>query len=486
MPRFSIIVPSHGVDALLARALESVLAQSFGDFELITVCDDPEARAAAVTAGYAGRDSRPRPVYSPPTAGLGAARTTGLRAASGAYVLFLDGDDVLVPGALAALDARLRETGPVDVLHFAHERMPAGAGADGPGARVVAPPAAPAGAFHPDAAPWLSLVNRPVWSAAYRRGFLRMHQLAFPYGCFTDLGWGAMVTVLAERVAVLPSVVVRHLPRARGSLLDHAGERRLDLLDQIEPALFQAGAARVSAARSRALFDQLFAVVVEVAADTHRLPGRRRRAFFRQAGALYRRYLPGGHRPAGVPLRLLGTGARTAFRAWRALSGPRSRDRLLDDELDRDVAAGGVGVGADLVGLLDELAAGGGVHGVGQLDAEGDGEREALALLADADLGGDGGLAHIDLGVPADQAEGAGETGGVTGGEELLGVGALAVAAHLGRQGELEVEPAVGGDGTPLAAVGGSGDSGVQRVHGKNRPSRVLYRQPVRPIRHEQ
>lgn len=485
MPRFSIIVPSHGVEALLPRALESVLTQSFGDFELITVCDEPEARAAGITAGHAERDRRLRPAYSPPTAGLGAARTTGLRAASGAYLLFLDGDDVLVPGALAALDARLRETGPVDVLHFAHEWAPAWPGEDRAGTRLVVPPAAPAGTFHPDAAPWLTVVNRPVWSAAYRRGFLRVHQLAFPYGHFTDLGWGAVVTVLAERVAVAPSVVVRHLARARGSLLDDAGERRLDLLDQIEPALFQAGAARVSDARSRALFDQLFAVVVEVAADPCRLPAARRRVFFRQAGALYRRYRPAGHRPAGVPLRLLGAGAYTAFRAWRALPGPPPRDRLLDDELDRDVAAGGVGVGADLVGLLDELAAGRGVHGVGQLDAEGDGEREALALLADADLGGDGGLAQVDLGVPADQAESAGETGGVPGGEELLGVGALTVAAHLGRQGELEVEPAVGGDGTSLAAVGGGGDSGVQRVHGNNRPSQVLYRQPVRPIRPE-
>ena len=39
-------------------------------------------------------------------------------------MLFLDGDDILVPGALAALDARLSETGDVDVLYFEHERTP--------------------------------------------------------------------------------------------------------------------------------------------------------------------------------------------------------------------------------------------------------------------------------------------------------------------------------------------------------------------------
>lgn len=44
MPRFSIIVPSHGVPGHLSQALESVLAQSFGDLELIPVCDSPTPR----------------------------------------------------------------------------------------------------------------------------------------------------------------------------------------------------------------------------------------------------------------------------------------------------------------------------------------------------------------------------------------------------------------------------------------------------------
>ena len=83
MPRFSIIVPSHGVAGRLSQALDSVLAQSFGDFELIPVCDAPGSPAADVVAGYAARDSRVAPVHSPPSAGLAghATRESGRRAA---------------------------------------------------------------------------------------------------------------------------------------------------------------------------------------------------------------------------------------------------------------------------------------------------------------------------------------------------------------------------------------------------------------------
>ncbi|OSP43116.1 hypothetical protein B7767_11880 [Streptomyces sp. 13-12-16] len=83
-------------------------------------------------------------------------------------MLFPDGDDVPVPGALAALDARLAETGPVDVLHVEHERAPWWEG--GPGNPAAPLPArAPDGVFSPDRAPHLTGVGLPVWSAAWRR-----------------------------------------------------------------------------------------------------------------------------------------------------------------------------------------------------------------------------------------------------------------------------------------------------------------------------
>ncbi|MEW2399541.1 CDP-glycerol glycerophosphotransferase family protein [Streptomyces sp. NPDC046862] len=299
MPRFSVIVPTHGVEGRLSLALDSVLSQSFGAFELIPVRDTPDAPAATVIAAYAERDTRVAPVDSPPSAGLSGARNAGTAAATGRYLLFLDGDDTLAPGALAALHARLLSSGEPDVLSFDHERVPWWEG-------------------EPTTLR-LKGARAPAWSAAYRRAFVTEHQLAFPCGHFTDVGWSGLVTLTAERTAELRSVCVRHLVRRQGSRLDAPGEHQLDLLDQVELVLSRACAEH---GLSEALFEQLFAAVLRTAARPGLLPAERRRAFFGRAARLHRRYRPARFRPPagslGVQHRLLAAGAYTAFHTLRA------------------------------------------------------------------------------------------------------------------------------------------------------------------------
>ncbi|MBV2354334.1 CDP-glycerol glycerophosphotransferase family protein [Streptomyces sp. J2-1] len=342
MPRFSIIVPSHGVAGKLSEALDSVLGQSFGDLELIPVRDAPDAPAAEVSDGYAARDARVVPVDSDPSAGLSGARNAGLRAATGGHVLFLDGDDLLLPGALAALDARLTETAGADVLYTEHERAPWWEGEPGnPVAPLLAK--APKGAFAPEAFPRLTGAHLPAWSAVYRRSFLTEHELTFPEGYFTDLGWGTRVTAAARRTAVLRRPVVRHRLRRQGSRLNLPGPHQHTLLDRVEEALTHIADAELDAGVRGALFDELFTHVLRTASRPERLPGGHR-AFFRRAARLHRRHRPAGH-PApggslGVQHRLLAAGAYTAFRTLRganrsaeSLSSALPRPRMLRTRL---------------------------------------------------------------------------------------------------------------------------------------------------------
>jgi CDP-glycerol glycerophosphotransferase (TagB/SpsB family) len=267
------------------------------------------------------------PVHSPPAAGLSGARNTGLRAATGAYLLFLDGDDVLMPGALTALAARLGETGDVDVLYFEHERTPWWDGEpSNPAEPVLA--RTPAGAFSPAQAPGLTGVQLPAWSAAYRRSFVAAHRLAFPAGHFTDLGWGGLTTVAADRLAVLRSVLVRHRLRRQGSRLNLPGAHQAELLDQVDLVLTRAAERGLSGERTRPLFEQLFATVLKTAAHPERLPSGHR-AFFRRARHLHRRHRPAGFRmpggSVGVQHRLLAAGAYAAFHALRAANQSAAR-----------------------------------------------------------------------------------------------------------------------------------------------------------------
>jgi len=87
----SIILPTYNRAALLPRSIESVLGQSYGDFELIVVDDGSEDDSAGVVARFA--DERIRYLRLPKNCGLPKARNAGLAQARGAYFAFQDSDD---------------------------------------------------------------------------------------------------------------------------------------------------------------------------------------------------------------------------------------------------------------------------------------------------------------------------------------------------------------------------------------------------------
>lgn len=103
---FSIIIPVYNVEKYLAACLDSVLAQSFDDFEAVCVNDGATDNSAAILEHYKENDNRIK-VITQSNAGLSAARNTGLNVASGEYVLFLDSDDWIEPNTLQILSENL-------------------------------------------------------------------------------------------------------------------------------------------------------------------------------------------------------------------------------------------------------------------------------------------------------------------------------------------------------------------------------------------
>jgi glycosyltransferase involved in cell wall biosynthesis len=96
MPKISVILPVYNVERWLSRCLDSLLKQTFSDFELICVNDGSTDSSRRILAEYAAKDSRLR-IIDQENRGLPAARNTGLASATGEYVYFLDSDDAIHP-----------------------------------------------------------------------------------------------------------------------------------------------------------------------------------------------------------------------------------------------------------------------------------------------------------------------------------------------------------------------------------------------------
>ncbi len=92
MPQFSIIIPVYKVVAYLDRCVNSVLSQSFTDFELILVDDGSPDECPALCDLWSQKDNRITVIHKE-NGGLSSARTAGLDADKGNYILFVDSDD---------------------------------------------------------------------------------------------------------------------------------------------------------------------------------------------------------------------------------------------------------------------------------------------------------------------------------------------------------------------------------------------------------
>ncbi len=99
MPEVSIIIPAFNRAGSLKKSIPSVLAQSFRDWELIVVDDCSRDDTAAVVASF--QDSRIRLITQSQNGGAARARNTGVEAALGTWIAFLDSDDAWMPDKLA-------------------------------------------------------------------------------------------------------------------------------------------------------------------------------------------------------------------------------------------------------------------------------------------------------------------------------------------------------------------------------------------------
>lgn len=122
-PLISVIIPMYKVEAYVAECLDSVLSQSYRNIEVICVDDCGGDNSLAIAERYADQDSRVKIIRHEHNRGVGPARNTGIEAAMGEYIFFVDPDDLMVPDCLTKLLQEQEKSG-ADIVVGTFESFP--------------------------------------------------------------------------------------------------------------------------------------------------------------------------------------------------------------------------------------------------------------------------------------------------------------------------------------------------------------------------
>lgn len=199
----TLVVVCFNNAAYIAEAIESALRQSQPPHEIIVVDNGSTDGSAEILSRYAAGEPLIRPCFLAGNEGPGIARNHGLARATGDYVMFLDGDDLLEPHAIAtAVSAAAAEE--ADVVQFAYRRC----GEDS-AACQSAPPVAKA--HDGEGARRAMLHGTPaVWTRLYRRDLLTRVNHPFKPGIYEDIPWSARHILEARKPVIISAPLVRH------------------------------------------------------------------------------------------------------------------------------------------------------------------------------------------------------------------------------------------------------------------------------------
>lgn len=219
--KFSIVVPVYNVEAYLDNCLASLQAQDFADFEVICVNDDSTDRSREILSAWASKMPQIR-LIDRENGGLSAARNTGLAAATGDYVVFVDSDDWVESSMLSRLAEETRDE---DMLCYACRKSDSGTTDN----------------LLPERTDGWSYYNRHalehrevafvcVWQRCYRRQFLIDNSLYFREGILhEDNEFTPRACLYAKSIKVIPNVLYNYRVRP-GSIMTTRGLRSKESL----------------------------------------------------------------------------------------------------------------------------------------------------------------------------------------------------------------------------------------------------------------
>ncbi len=229
-PLVSVVVPFYGVEAYLPDCLESLQAQTLGDFEVIMVDDGSTDGSAVIAAQFAQSDPRFR-LLSQERRGPGPSRNYGIAAATGKYLMFVDSDDLVAPLALQQMVNSLESSGS-DFVACAAWFWSLSRGLE-----LMAPHRVPFAqnlcSTHISEIPLL-MKDRTVWNKLWRRDLWLERGYEFPAMAFEDFPVSLRAHLEADRVDVLATPVYIWRERPTGDSISQASRKVSSLRDRVQ------------------------------------------------------------------------------------------------------------------------------------------------------------------------------------------------------------------------------------------------------------
>ena len=230
--KFSVVIPAYNVAEYLEKCVASVRAQTCADWEVLLVDDgSTDGITGALCDALRQGDDRIRVIHQE-NGGLGAARNTGLEAARGEYLVFLDSDDYLAPHMLEALRQRIGATH-CDLYTFGFfvDR-------DGDTSERHLDDLPMETPFTLAEYPRLLLASPNAWNRVYRRAFFLDSGVRYPGRVwFEDIRTTMKLFALAQSIEAVPEAFYYYVVR-QGSITRNAkADRNQEILDAFDDLL---------------------------------------------------------------------------------------------------------------------------------------------------------------------------------------------------------------------------------------------------------
>ena len=232
MPKATVIVPVYNVKSFLKKCVDSILAQTLSDFELLLVDDGSTDGSGDLCDQLALEDSRIRVIHQE-NQGLGGARNTGIAAAQGDWLLLVDSDDWIEPQTLERTVAAGEELG-AELVMFGYRSVDE----EGHVLQTFLENVPKGTALSLTQQPDLLLTAPSACVRLYRRDLLERTEIQFPPRVwYEDMRTTPKLMVQAEKVVFLDFVGYNYFQR-RGSITKNQNaDRNGEILDAFDDLL---------------------------------------------------------------------------------------------------------------------------------------------------------------------------------------------------------------------------------------------------------